>query len=291
MSPKPIVVGVDGSASSELALHWALDGAVVLGAPVHVICCHRRRVTLGWEGVPAIELERLDLGAQRFAHEVVEQVLGLARGVAPEVRVTGEVIEGHAAQVLTGRSTEAARVVIGSRQVKALGSALLGSVGASVAAGARCPVVVVRGPAGLAAEHPTVVVGVDGSDATEPALRFGFERASRHDVPLRAVLCWWPDPLASMQRRCEAAVAEHAQSWLTETVDAWKRRYPTVTATGAVVRDHPVVGLVTASAAQHLLVVRSRTRSAPGGTLLGSVTRGVLHHAICPVAVIPAALA
>jgi nucleotide-binding universal stress UspA family protein len=47
---------------------------------------------------------------------------------------------------------------------------------------------------------------------------------------------------------------------------------------------------VTQSAAQHLLVVSSRTRHAVAGTLLGSVTQNVLHHATCPVAVIPAAM-
>jgi nucleotide-binding universal stress UspA family protein len=54
----------------------------------------------------------------------------------------------------------------------------------------------------------------------------------------------------------------------------------------AVIREHPVAGLVDASTAQHLLVVGSRGRHALTGTLLGSVSQGVLHHATCPVAVI-----
>ena len=55
----------------------------------------------------------------------------------------------------------------------------------------------------------------------------------------------------------------------------------------AVIREHPVAGLVLASAAQYLLVVGSRGRHALAGILLGSVSQGVLHHATCPVAIVP----
>jgi len=48
-----------------------------------------------------------------------------------------------------------------------------------------------------------------------------------------------------------------------------------------------VSGLVAESMAQRLLVVGTRSRHPVAGTLLGSVAQGVLHHATCPVAVIP----
>jgi nucleotide-binding universal stress UspA family protein len=247
-------------------------------------------MTLTWEAMHPSDAEREARAAQQFAQEAVEKALAHARGVAPDLDVTGEAVYGHAADILTARSANASKVVVGSRQLKGLGSALLGSVGAGVAARAVCPVVVVRGPAGLAAEHPAVVVGVDGSDAAEPALEFGFDQASRHGAPLHAVMCWRPDPLASMGWRAEAPVPERAHEWLSKTLTPWQRRYPDVVASGAVIRDHPVAGLVAQSAAQHLLVVRSRSHSALAGTLVGSVTQGVLHHATCPVAVIPAGM-
>lgn len=286
----PIIVGVDGSSGSKLALHWALDDATVRKAPVHVICCHRRPLSMRWEDLHANDDDGLARGVRQVAHEVVEKALEHARGIAPELEVTGEAVDGHAADVLVDRSTGAAAVAVGSRQLKALGSAVLGSVGAGLAARAHSPVVVVRGPAGLAAEHPAVVVGVDGTDATEPALAFGFDHASRHEVPLRAIMCWRPDPLATMQWRAEPPAPERAEEWLAETIAAWRQRYPDVTASGAVIRDQPVPGLVAQSAAEHLLVVRSRARHALSGTVLGSVAQGVLHHATCPVAVLPAAM-
>jgi nucleotide-binding universal stress UspA family protein len=286
----PIIVGVDGSSGSELALRWALDDACARNAPVHLIRCHRRPLSLRWEDMHANDDEGLARGARQFADGVVEKALEQARKIAPELAVTGETVDGHAADTLIDRSAGAATVAVGSRQLKALGSAMLGSVGAGLAARAHSPVVVVRGPAGLAAEHPAVVVGIDGTDAAEPALAFGFDHASRHGVPLRAVMCWRPDPLATMQWRATPPAPERAEQWLSETVAAWRQRYPDVAASGAVIRDQPVPGLVAQSAAEHLLVVRSRARHALTATVLGSVAQGVLHHATCPVAVLPAAM-
>jgi nucleotide-binding universal stress UspA family protein len=286
----PIIVGVDGSSSSELALRWALDDASVRNAPVHVVACHRRPLTLRWEDMPPNVDEELARGARQFAHEIVEKSLEHARGIAPELQVTGEAVDGHAADVLIDRSIGAEAVAVGSRQLKALGSAMLGSVGAALATRAHSPVVVVRGPAGLAAEHPAVVVGIDGTDAAEPALAFGFDHASRHRVPLRAVMCWRPNPLATMHWRAEPPPPERAEEWLSDTVAAWRHGYPDVAASGAVIRDQPVPGLVAQSAAEQLLVVSSRSRHALSGTVLGSVAQGVLHHATCPVAVLPAAM-
>jgi nucleotide-binding universal stress UspA family protein len=282
-----IVVGIDASEGSELALNWALDEALARDAAVHLICCHTRPLLLGWEGANVADLQELASAARRTASDALVSALDRARGTAPTVPVTGETVEGRPAVVLAERSAGAQLIVLGSRRLKAVGSVLLGSVGTAVTARAQCPVVVVRGPAGMLAERPAVVVGIDGTDAADPALAYGFEHASRHDVPLRAVMCWRPDPLATMQWRPEAPVPERAQAWVTATLQRWQRRYPSVTAAGIVIRDQAAAGLVEQSAAEHLLVVGSRSRNALAGTLLGSVAHGVLHHATCPVAVVP----
>lgn len=289
-STASIVVGVDGSTGSEVALRWALNDAETRKAPVRIVCCHQRPVLYGWEAIPFSEGERLDRAAEEYAHGVVAEALEHAHEIAPHIDVTGETVLGAPAGVLADLSMGAERAVVGSRQLKAFGSALLGSVGAGLSARARCPVVVVRGPSGPTPEGAAVVVGIDGSDPAEHAVEFGFDHANRHALPLSAVVCWRPDPLVTKQWQTEVPVPERAQAWISDVVARWKERYPSVSATGIVVQDHPVAGLVAQSAAQHLLVVRSRTRSALAGTLLGSVTQGVLHHATCPVAVIPAAV-
>jgi nucleotide-binding universal stress UspA family protein len=146
---------------------------------------------------------------------------------------------------------------------------------------------VVRGPAGRPEEGAAVIAGVDGTAGDTAVLDFAFEHASRHHVALHAVLCWRPDLLASMTWRAEPPPPAHVEAWLSQSLGGWREKYPDVPVHDLVVRDHPVAGLVAASMAQYLLVVGSRGRHALAGTLLGSVSQGVLHHATCPVAVVP----
>ncbi|GAA1695250.1 hypothetical protein GCM10009733_108610 [Nonomuraea maheshkhaliensis] len=59
--------------------------------------------------------------------------------------------------------------------------------------------------------------------------------------------------------------------------------HPQVAVVEDVRRAHPVDALITAAERAGLLIVGSHGRGAPRSTLLGSVSRGVLHHALCPV--------
>jgi nucleotide-binding universal stress UspA family protein len=118
-------------------------------------------------------------------------------------------------------------------------------------------------------------------------LEFGFDQASRSHAPLRAVLCWHPDLLASMLWRSEPPAPTRAEAWLAEALAGWQEKYPDVAVRSGVVREHAAAGLVAESATAQLLVVGNRGRHAMAGTLLGSVSQAVLHHATCPVAVVP----
>ncbi len=284
---RTVIVGVDDSPGADAALRWAIDDAGARHAPVRLVCVYRWVPGYGWSapyvGAPEVDLDYNRKVAEQLIATAIEHAAELAAGV----EVSGEAIDGDAVPVLVAESAHAALVVLGSRHLEALGSAVLGSVGAGAAARAACPVVVVRGPAGDPVEHAGVVVGVDGTDASRAVLEFGFAHASRHGVPLRAVLCWRPDLLASMQWRPEPPPPQRAAVWLAEAMAGWNEQYPDVEVHSSVVREHPVSGLVAESAAQYLLVVGSRGRHALAGTLLGSVSQGVLHHASCPVAVVP----
>jgi nucleotide-binding universal stress UspA family protein len=151
----------------------------------------------------------------------------------------------------------------------------------------QCSQAGVRGPAGPAEEGASVVVGVDATEASEIVLKFGFDHASRHHAPLRAVLCWHPDLLAMIRGRPEPPAPARVEAWLSEALAGWRERYPDVDVHSEVIREHPPDGLLLTSQAQHLLVVGTHGRHAMAGALLGSVSQGVLHHATCPVAVVP----
>ena len=287
----PILVGISGSDTDDAAIAWAVDEAGSSNRSVRFVHAYQSPQMYGtgpvYTRVPAY-LPGDDASARTSGERLVADVIDRARQIDSSVEATGDAIDGVAVAVLIHEATHSSLVVLGSRQVGVIGS-VLGSVGAAVAARAACPAVVLRGAAGAAEERPAVVVGIDGHDeqTAQTLLGFGFDYASRHGVPLRAVLCWHPDPLAAMEWRLQAAPPEHVQPWLSEALGGWREKYPDVESHAATISAHPTAGLVSESLNQRLLVVGNRGRHAFSGTLLGSVSQGVLHHAYCPVAVVP----
>jgi nucleotide-binding universal stress UspA family protein len=283
----PILVGIDSSDSATAALEWALDEAHAGGRRVrllHAFGGDRAYGTLSMYGrlpVPDLAIVR------KAAENLLANGARRAAEFAPRVDVSTSAVDGDVAPSLLAASSGASTIVLGSRRLGVLGSIVLGSTGAAVSARAGCPVVVVRGPVGLSGENPAVVAGVDGLETSDAVLRYAFDYASRHALPLHAVLCWHPDLLAEMSWRPEQPAPARVEAWLSEALAGWGEKYPDVDLHAAVIRDHPVAGLVAASTGQHLLVVATRGRHALAGTLLGSVSQGVLHHAVCPVAVVP----
>lgn len=283
----PVIVGIDGSTGATAALEWALDEARTHRAPVRLICAFGGALTYGTLSMYG-ELPVPDLGIVRGATDkLLAEAARHAAELAPDVDVTTSACDGEVVPVLLDESRRASTMVLGSRRLGALGSAVLGSASTRVSARAACPVVVVRGPAGLSAEDPVVVAGVDGLEGSDAVLRYAFNYASRHGLPLHSVLCWHPSLLAEMSWRPEQPAPARVEAWLSEALAGWGEKYPDVRAHASVVRDHPVSGLVAASTSQHLLVVGARGRHPMVDAVLGSVSQGVLHHASCPVAVVP----
>jgi nucleotide-binding universal stress UspA family protein len=285
---RPLVVGFDGSHGAQAALDWALADARTGGAPVHIVHAYSGMPTYGslsmFGTLPMPELGALRAGSQKLLTDAAEH----AAKVAPDIEISTAAHDGDPVPVLLRAASAASSLLLGSRRLGALGSAVLGSVSGAVARSASCPVVVVRGPAGLAEEQTGLVVGVDGRADCAAALDYAFDFADRHRIPLHGVLCWHPDLLAQMTWRTEPPVAERARVWLAEALAGRRERYPGVDVHPVVVKEHPVAGLVAASNGRQLLVVGSRGRDALASTMLGSVSQGVLHHATCPVAVVHA---
>ncbi len=287
MTQGPVVVGIDGSPGGEAAQRWAIQDASTREDLVRLVCAYRMSPGyyqgMGMYADLSQDTERV----RQAASKIVEDALIDAAAIDAHVKVRGDTVDGSPVPVLIEESRAASLLVLGSRRRSAIGASILGSVSAAVAARADCPVVVVRGPAGLSEEHSEIVVGVDGTAASQALLEFGFDRASRSDAPLRAVLCWHPDLLASMLWRPEPPAPTRAEAWLAEALAGWQEKYPDVDVRSGVVRQHPAAGLIAESASAQLLVVGNRGRHAMAGTLLGSVSQAVLHHATCPVAVVP----
>lgn len=143
ISWKRVVVGVDGSPESRLALQAAVEQAEEHGASLTVLTTWTQPVTAGAPGYASYAwINEADLGA--IAKQQQADTLAAVLGPEPTVRIDQEVLEGHPAQLLVAAAQGADLVVVGCRGHGGFAGLLLGSVSQHVAAHAPCPVLVVR---------------------------------------------------------------------------------------------------------------------------------------------------
>jgi nucleotide-binding universal stress UspA family protein len=284
-----VVIGVDGSPASESALRWAVNEARRTSRALHVVHALETELVIS---------DRQQLGTKEAPAEsdpILTAALDLARAAAPKIDVVGHSVTGFAPTTLIAASKIAGSLVLGSHGRSAIPSALMGSVSEQVAIHSSCPVVVVRANVTTEDAGPgRVVVGVDGSQASEPALGYAFEYAASTGAGLVAVHTWWWEPLEGVSLGEPwmgdwTEIASQEATLVSEALAGWAERYPDVTVRSHVVRGDPVVELLEQSRDASLLVVGSRGRGGFIGLLLGSVSRRVLKRATVPVAVIRSA--
>lgn len=291
MSERPVVVGVDGSASALHATRWAATEAERRDAPLRLVhICHLQPVRHPRQVSPPADFQEAILEQGR--HWLAE-ASEAARRVVPGLTVTTDLHAGVAAAELVRESRTAQLMVVGSRGLGGFKSLLVGSVAVALSAHGDCPVVVMRSATvdGVPPADGPVVVGVDGSELSDAALTFAFEAAEARGVPVVAVHTW-----ADATMLGAWAVLPGAADWewlqkqedelLAEWLSAWREKFPEVEVRPVAMRGRPDAALVEQAAGAQLLVVGSRGRGALAGMGgLGSVSQSLLHHAGCPVAV------
>ena len=141
-SPR-IVVGVDGSKSSDSALRWAIRQAGLTGAAVDAVTAWQWPDMAG-SGMAAGGMVPVYDPRETAATIAADAVSG-ALDPASKVPVRTRTAEGGAAQVLLATSADVTLLVVGSRGHGGFAEALLGSVSQHCVHHALCPVVVVRG--------------------------------------------------------------------------------------------------------------------------------------------------
>lgn len=267
----PLMVGIDGSESSLEAVDWAAEEAVRHELPLHLV--HAAVSDHEAPDMVAVASER-------------------ARKSAPAVRLSSEVLREDAVSALVGKGRNAFALVLGSRGLGDLAGLLLGSVSLAVAAHADCPVVVVRG--GM--EHRVgrfgrVVVGVEDGEGSGTAVQFAFREARVRHCGLVAVHAWSvpvgnPMPPGLSGYALKTMGRPPAQV-LADALRGPAERYQDVRVTSEVAEGPARRALLAASAGADLLVVGARRRHGHVGLQLGLVNHAVLHHAPCPIAVVP----
>jgi nucleotide-binding universal stress UspA family protein len=143
-----------------------------------------------------------------------------------------------------------------------------------------------------------IVVGVDGSDASEEALRWAADEARLRGAPLVAVLAWSFIPAEPIGDPGMLAIpagdlagqlsaeSDAARLTLEAAVSAALGAEPAVEVEQKLVEGDASDVLVAESQSAELVVVGSHGRSGLKAALLGSVSRHVASHGVCPVVVV-----
>jgi nucleotide-binding universal stress UspA family protein len=281
-----IVVGVDGSPHSVRALRWAAGLAPVLG-PLRPV---RTWQTPWWAygaASPGVVVAPPDLELQQRAERDLDQAL---RGIDPSLIGERLVGEGHAGPTLVQIATGAELLVVGTRGRGAVTDRLLGSVSSHCAAHATVPVAVVPSgdwldPGG----RIEVVIGVDGSENSEAALRWVLDHLP--SARLTAVGTWGLQPYAGFE--FPAIPVDELHQGVS---DAVAKSVQVATAHDPAGRDRIGVEIHQGDARQvlreraegaDLLVVGARGHRGLAHVLLGSVATSLVHQPVVPTIVVP----
>ncbi len=276
-----LVVGVDGSDESRLALRWSLAVAERAGVPVRAVeaWSYPRLSVISGAGDLAGP-EEMD----RRTVEDLETLMVKECGSVPD-HVRAEPRRGPAAGALLQAVTPSSVLVLGSRGLGGFTGLLLGSVSRECASHAPCPVVIVRNDEPTLAPGTLILVGKDGTQGAAAALEWALNLGRMTGGEVATVFAWQPTPSEVRPR-----LAERLQSSARASVEAWTEQVGDEVHAIEVEGDprDKLVEVAETRRAGLLVVGRGgetgRFRRRP----MGAVASAVLEQSMTSVAVIPA---
>ncbi|MEV0738480.1 universal stress protein [Streptomyces sp. NPDC050549] len=291
----PVVVGLDGSPAGTAAAWWAAREAVDRRLPL--LLFH------SWTTQPLdVPAAQEALSRQQYGGRALQRVETEIRHRYPGLTLTTELASSPAAEALLDLSGTAALLVLGSRRHGSTASFLLGSSSLHVLGRARCPAVTVRAgdptvengwehPA--AADHDEIVVGVkEPGPPSDSLLEFAFTSATSHGMHVRAVralplssLVPYPHTMAA--GRADSRYQAEERIRLAATLAPWREKFPDTPVVEQVSTGPAAAVLLYAATHSALVVVGRQRHPSHLNWKLGPVAHAALHHAPCPVAVVP----
>src|SRR6201997_3619598 len=183
-----IVVGIDGSEAAKVAAYWASLEAAMRRIPLTLVhAINAGSLTMPETAIPGVVEWRT-----RQGREFLDQATDVANNQTAPPQIHREIIYAAAVPTFVDLSKEAEMVVVGCRGGGGLAERLLGSVSSGLVYHAHCPVAVIHDEDPLM-PHPgqaPVLVGIDGSPASQLATEIAFDEASRRGVELIALYAW-----------------------------------------------------------------------------------------------------
>ncbi|MFF5229601.1 universal stress protein [Dactylosporangium sp. NPDC000521] len=205
----PVVVGVDGSSGSVLALELAFEEAASRHLPLAVV--------RAWQVPDAGSASAEAAAGHALAVEVEPW-----QAKYPDVEIDLRLLPGTAAEVLTRASEHAVMVVVGVRGRGGFTGSRLGSVSGQVLHHAAGPVLIARGTGATTETAPStdrpcrrIGVGVDGTESGWTALSWACDEAEagaadiavRHTDPPHRIR--GPGPDLPVLERVDPVLARH----------------------------------------------------------------------------------
>lgn len=299
--PEIVVAGVDGSDASAAAARWAAEDALRRAVPLRLVHVMTPSPDGGYLE-PQLVASRVSDATRRWTRLLLHTTRSSLLADYPGLLVETASHVGSPLTVLLKQSRRATVTVVGTSGGGRISDMVFGSVGAKLAALARGRVVFVPAPGAephepspwAAADGP-VVVGIDGSARTEPAIAFAFQEAAIRNSLLVAVHVGTgaaPHAGSTVDRSAhdEGSDAERYRR-LVELTTRWSAKYPSVPVRSVVLHGRPTRTLMrylsdSPTGRPQLAVVGSRPHGSLATLLAGSTGLSLVRQARCPVAVI-----
>lgn len=279
------IVAWDGSAPARAALDWAVTwcsgGEFVIARVLD-------------DSIGITDFFVADSAAET-AEKALADVAERVRTAHPDLQVETEFVRGDPIGELRRRTGADRLVVVGTHRREGSKLRFEWSVGARLAASAHGPVAII--PEDDGAARTGVVVGVDGSAASEAAVTFAAEYAHRTRQPLRIIHAWqepvlWqgPDmPDGPPSEEFLRSLEEIHQQILDEAVGAVTDAWPDLHAQGRLAHGPAQSALLEAARGSALLVVGNHGVRGVERLLLGSVSHSMVLNIVSPTVVVSAA--
>lgn len=284
-----IVVGVDGSPSSEHAVQWAADEAHLLHRGLTLVHTQRQVSAneMAWLATAGIPPGQVNAQQDRDAEHLLERARSLATDLRPGIPIDTVLAYGDARTQLLDMASTTTMLVVGTRGHGPVAGLLLGSVSGALVRHAECPVAVIR-PRPESGRG--ILIAADGSEESLPLLEHAFRQASLHQAPLTVVHCLW-DGLIAQTRWAVLSetdpAGEEARLRMAESIAGMGEKFPDVELSVKLTRGAIDACLVDLSAQYDLLVIGRPTRPLLLRLTVSSLTVPVAEHAHCPVLVVP----
>ena len=282
-SKRFVVVGVDGSNGSAVALRWSLDHADQLGdiEPVMTFLTGpmvREPRAPGESGA----------GDEPYRSEATQQLRDFLESHAPWLADSAVVIEHRAGPGLVKAAAASELLVVGTRGWGDRADLSIGSVGSYCARHSTVPVALIPPDVPALHDHLDVVVGFDGSPHARTALRWTLTHL-RRSARVSVVRAFTDhsvvgEVLAPSPESAETIARRELEQGVSAVLDEVPGHPPVQM---AVLPGDPRAVWRTAASSADLLVVGARGHGVLELLLLGSVVSALAHHPPVPTIVVP----